>query len=407
MRLKCKKDYFCGMRKMYTVLVMILVVLSSCQPEFTKEEQAQLEQALSKAGGNKVELEKALEQAPEAHRKAVWFLIANMPERDLTSLTADFILENTKVAYKSREQFAWCKSLPDSLFFNDVLPYVSLNERRDNWRQDFLDRFTPLVADCTNGFDVVDSVTQNINEVVKVEYNTKRRKADQSPYESMEQGMASCTGLSVLLTDALRAVGIPARIAGTPLWTNMRGNHSWVEVYLDGEWYFTEYYPDELNKSWFLADAGKADPENPIHGIYATSFKKTDLSYPCVWDESIEYIPAVNVTDRYIRLYQEQVMNTALEADELMVDFVVYKNEDTAKRDNRVSDRVEVWQGDKNIDFGYSPSTIDDLNKFLKFKLKKNSDYTIRYADGKGGQLEEKIKTGEKAELVKLYQESL
>ncbi len=407
MRLKCKKDYFCGMRKMYTVLVMILVVLSSCQPEFTKEEQAQLEQALSKAGGNKVELEKALEQAPEAHRKAVWFLIANMPERDLTSLTADFILENTKVAYQAREQFAWCKSLPDSLFFNDVLPYVSLNERRDNWRQDFLDRFTPLVADCANGFDVVDSVTQNINEVVKVEYNTKRRKADQSPYESMEQGMASCTGLSVLLTDALRAVGIPARIAGTPLWTNMRGNHSWVEVYLDGEWYFTEYYPDELNKSWFLADAGKADPENPIHGIYATSFKKTDLSYPCVWDESIEYIPAVNVTDRYIRLYQEQVMNTALEADELMVDFVVYKNEDTAKRDNRVSDRVEVWQGDKNIDFGYSPSTIDDLNKFLKFKLKKNSDYTIRYADGKGGQLEEKIKTGEKAELVKLYQESL
>ncbi|WP_299580826.1 transglutaminase-like domain-containing protein [uncultured Sunxiuqinia sp.] len=393
------------MRTIYTLLILILVVASSCQTQWTNEEQAQLETAFNKAGENRVELEKALEQAPKEHRKAVLFLVTNMPERDLTSLTADFILENTRVAYQAREQFAWCQALPDSVFFNEVLPYASLNERRDNWRQDFLDRFTPLVANCSTIFEAVDSVTQNIKDVVKVEYNTKRRKADQSPYESMEQGMASCTGLSILLTDALRAVGIPARIAGTPLWTNMRGNHTWVEVYLDGEWYFTEYYPDELNKSWFLADAGKADPEKPIHGVYATSFKQTGLSYPCVWDEDIQYIPGENVTARYIRLYEEQVKNSALNDDELLVDFVLYLNQDTTKGDNRVSDRVEIWQGDKNIDFGYSPSTIDDLNKFLKFKLKKNSAYTIRYADGKGGQLEENIETGNQAELVKLYQE--
>ena len=63
-----------------------------------------------------------------------------------------------------------------------------------------------------------------------VEYNTLREKTNQSPAESMRQGMASCTGLSVLLVDALRAVGIPARFAGTAAWHDDRGNHSWTEV---------------------------------------------------------------------------------------------------------------------------------------------------------------------------------
>ena len=52
----------------------------------------------------------------------------------------------------------------------------------------------------------------------------------------MRQHMASCTGLSVLLVDALRAAGIPARFAGTPAWHDDRGNHSWVEVWIGGRW---------------------------------------------------------------------------------------------------------------------------------------------------------------------------
>ena len=58
----------------------------------------------------------------------------------------------------------------------------------------------------------------------------------------MRQGMASCTGLSILLVDALRSVGIPARFAGTASWHDDRGNHSWTEVRLDDGWHFTEFY---------------------------------------------------------------------------------------------------------------------------------------------------------------------
>ena len=36
--------------------------------------------------------------------------------------------------------------------------------------------------------------------------------------------------MSIFLISALRSVGIPARMAGTPDWILGGGNHDWVEV---------------------------------------------------------------------------------------------------------------------------------------------------------------------------------
>lgn len=391
------------MRRLLSILFVGLLLFSSCQTVIPEKYKSAFAIALEKSGDNKAEWLKALKEAPSEQKEAIAFLISYMPERDLTELEADFILENTRLAFEVREKYSWCKNLPDSIFYNEVLPYVSLNERRDNWRQDFLDRFSPFVENCSSMREAIDSVGQNIMELVNVEYNTKRKKADQSPYESMEQGMASCTGLSILLTDAFRAVGIPSRIVGTPLWTNMRGNHNWCEVWIDGEWYFTEYYPDALNKSWFLADAGKADPEKPVHWIYASSYKPTGLSFPCVWDDSIKYVPAENVTERYIRLYQEQLAGEELQEGEMIVDVVLYKNGHESG-DQRICERIEVFYGDELLDFGYSPSSNDDLNKFLKFKLKKGLEYTFRFKDKSGNNLEERLTINAGNDPVKLYQ---
>ena len=85
-----------------------------------------LDAAMVKAGENKAELEKALNAAPAEMKEGMAFLIAYMPERDLTSLTGDFLLNNVKLAYEARERFAWAKAVPDSIFFNDVLPYANL-----------------------------------------------------------------------------------------------------------------------------------------------------------------------------------------------------------------------------------------------------------------------------------------
>lgn len=195
---------------------------------------ALLDKALETSGTNQPELAKALESATPEMKEGVAFLISYMPERDLKTMKGDDLLSNVKLAYEARNRFAWAKSVPDSIFLNDVLPYASLNEERDQWRADFYKRFAPYVENCKTLEEAIKAVNKNIRDEVKVDYNTAREKPDQNPSESIRQGMASCSGLSILLTDALRSVGIPSRIAGTANWHDNRGNHNWCEVWLDG-----------------------------------------------------------------------------------------------------------------------------------------------------------------------------
>ena len=73
------------------------------------------------------------------------------------------------------------------------------------------------------------------------------RQLIMDPMSTITFGFASCTGVSILYTDALRAVGVPARLVGTPAWNGEveNGNHNWVEVYTGptGGWSFIEGAP--------------------------------------------------------------------------------------------------------------------------------------------------------------------
>ena len=342
-----------------------------------------IQQTLEKAGGNQKELSKALSLVPENQSKGMQFLIAYMPEHDSKHLNADFLLKNVALAYKARETFPWAKDVPEDIFLNDILPYALLNERRDNWRQDFFDRFSKHVEGVKTQGEAIKAVNAAIQNEVKVKYNTKRKKPDQSPYESMEQGMASCTGLSILLSDAFRAVGIPSRIVGIPLWTTMRGNHNWVEVWVadQNEWMFTEYNPSQkgLNHGWFLGHAAKANEASFLHSVYASSWKTTGKHFPLVWDMKRKDVPAVNVTQRYVELGGGKPDEKLCE---LRVQFW--------KGDRRVAVPLMVMQGDVMIKQGSSPKPTDDLNRFFTAGLKKGQIYQVRWRDPETGKIQVK-----------------
>jgi hypothetical protein len=255
---------------------------------------------LSKAGDNGPALGNAIARAPDDQREAVGFLIANMPESDLKTLGADYLLSNVRYAYLAREATPWGRNIPRELFFENVLPYASVNERRDDWRKDFYDRFLPVARESATPGEAVKRLNVEVFRTFNVAYHaTKRPKPDQSPFESIQAGYASCTGLSILLIDACRAVGIPARMVGTPRWTDNSGNHSWVEVW-DREWSFVgACEPSKLNEGWFIGQASKADESKPEHRIYATAFKSSDTHFPMVWKRSARDVPAEDVTRRY------------------------------------------------------------------------------------------------------------
>lgn len=392
-----------------SVLVLLAFGLSACSSGryagVPKEYHALIDQTMNVAGDNAKELTKALKEAPTDQKKAVAFLISYMPERDAKSLSADFLLENVQYAYKARAEFPWAKEVPDSVFLNDVVAYANLNENRESWRKDFYERFKKYVAPCKTMREAIDSVNKNVHDELLVDYNTKREKPDQAPYESMRQHMASCSGLSILLTDAFRAVGIPSRVAGTPAWHDDRGNHNWNEVWIDGQWRFTEYYPsDDLDQSWFLTDAGKAIKEDVRKAIYAASFKPTGCYFPLVWDEDIRYVHAENVTDRYTSLYRAQLSAMPADGSHVALRVMVFKDKDHAEASgDRVATNLDVFKGEKQLYGGRSTGATQDMNDVLTFNVEKNQQYIIKYMNGKGEMQTQIVEVGDETTTLKLY----
>lgn len=392
-----------------SVLVLLAFGLSACSSGryagVPKEYHALIDRTIATAGDNAKELKKALKEVPRNEREGMAFLISYMPERDAKSLSADFLLENVQYAYKARAEFPWAKEVPDSVFLNDVVAYANLNENRESWRKDFYERFKKYVAPCKTMREAIDSVNKNVRDELLVDYNTKREKPDQAPYESMRQHMASCSGLSILLTDAFRAVGIPSRVAGTPAWHDDRGNHNWNEVWIDGQWRFTEYYPsDDLDQSWFLTDAGKAVKEDVRKAIYAASFKPTGSYFPLVWDEDIRYVHAENVTDRYTSLYRAQLAAMPADGSHVALRVMVFKDKDHAEASgDRVATNLDVFKGEKQLYGGRSTSATQDMNDVLTFNVEKNQQYIIKYMNGKGEMQTQTVDVGDETTTLKLY----
>jgi transglutaminase-like putative cysteine protease/pimeloyl-ACP methyl ester carboxylesterase len=288
---------------------VVAIVLSTLNGSVASETVAsherwwsgETEVALAQAGTNRSELEHALQLAPVAQRVGLEFLLTNMPLHDLTSLPAGLLSENVSLAYFAWEKAPWRSRITTDLFLNDVLPYASVSEPRENWRAKLRDLAASLVADCSSPSEAAHRLNQRLFKQLGVRYSTKRRATDQGPLETIASGIATCTGLSILLVDACRAVGVPARVVGTPMWVNNTGNHTWVEIW-DGDWHFlgaAEPNPNGLDHGWFTRDASQALASDPAHAIYASSFRKTGLKFPLSWAAEVNYVNALNVTARY------------------------------------------------------------------------------------------------------------
>jgi poly(3-hydroxybutyrate) depolymerase len=275
---------------MVNLMVMALMVVGA---DFQKQ--------LEIAGENRLEIEQAIAGVPEDQTRGMEWLLTHMPEDDLKTLSGKFLLENCDLAYEAWNSAPWKEQITEEVFFDCILPYANVNERRDDWRGDFQKRFSDIVAQATTPTEATILLNKKMFALIDVHYSTKRPKADQSPFESIEAGMASCTGLSILLVDACRSVGVPARFAGTPLWYNESGNHSWVEFW-DNGWHYTggaEPTGNKVDVSWFDDSASKATKGHAKHAIFAVTWEESDKHFPLIWLPEVTTYGAIDVTDRY------------------------------------------------------------------------------------------------------------
>ena len=317
-------------------------------------------------------------------RRAADFLVTNMPAADRATLGCEFLMENLGLALEARKTFPWAKTVPEDIFLNDVLPYAALDEPRDPWRAEFFRLASEIVRDCKTASEAAQALNRDLFKKINVHYNTNRKRANQSPTESIEQGKASCSGLSIILVDACRAAGIPARIAGVPQWANKEGNHSWVEIW-DGRWFFTgadEYDPKGLNRAWFNHDAANtARSTNRLNQIYAASWRQTGIYFPLLWDMESRDVPAVNVSAQY----------SALEVFTKNGATVVHVRLLEKTGGDRLPSDVELRSASGDVlARDHTRSGTADLNDMPHFKLPENAgSVTLRFIHK--GEVREKV----------------
>ncbi|MEY3143979.1 MAG: hypothetical protein RLY21_2472 [Planctomycetota bacterium] len=258
--------------------------------------------ALAAAGANRAEIERALAEVPAEQRASMEWLVAHMPDGDLANLDAAFLLAHVDGAYKAWKSAPWSAQVDEETFRDAILPYASVSEKRELWMPMLREKCLPMVAVAKSPAEAAVVLNTRIFPEWKVQYSTKRKRADQSPSESMESGLASCTGLSILLVNACRSVGVPARFVGVPMWTDESGNHSWVEIW-DGErWRYTgaaEPTGDRLDEGWFSGRAATQNRDKPEYAIYAVTWRNSGVDFPMMFDRSRPRARAVDVTDRY------------------------------------------------------------------------------------------------------------
>jgi hypothetical protein len=287
-------------------LFLIVTVLFSfgCLPK----EVPLLEQVLSLAADNRAELEKVLlryKQNPEDSLKyrAACFLIENMPyyyyfegelldnyesyyqalhehkkkryikpaeildsikhiygafdlhklqlKHDLLEIDSAYLCNNIDWAFKVWQEQPWGKNVSFEDFCEYILPYRIEDEKLTYWREDFYNRFNPLLDTLRNS-----GITGVDNPVVAVEWLMNQLPGEDDVYFTTTAppniphlGPAvalyksgACRDLTDFVVYLCRALGIPCHIDFTPVRGDDNVGHFWTS-YRDK---FNELYAQEF-----------------------------------------------------------------------------------------------------------------------------------------------------------------
>jgi hypothetical protein len=188
--------------------------------------------------------------------EALKFLYAYMPLSDLADYNGDFFLANANLALKTLSERIWGRQIPEEIFLHYVLPVRVNNENLDSFRIVYYDE----ISDRIRGLSASDAALE-INHWCheKVAYQPADIRTS-APMATILSARGRCGEESTLTVAALRTAGLPARQVYTPRWAHTDDNHAWVEVWLDGKWYYMGACEPEpvLDRGWFTEPARRA-----------------------------------------------------------------------------------------------------------------------------------------------------
>ncbi|MEG1511966.1 MAG: transglutaminase-like domain-containing protein [Bacteroidales bacterium] len=183
------------------------------------------------------------------------FLFAYMPINDMAEMSYDYFVKVTKEAYATKS-LPWGTKVNDELFRHFVLPPRVNNETLDNSRELFAKELLPRIKNL-NMYDAVIEVNHWCREKIVYEPTDGRTTP---PAQTVNRAYGRCGEESTVAVAALRSIGIPSRQVYVPRWAHTNSNHAWVEVWVNGQWYYLGACEPEpfLDRGWFTASASRA-----------------------------------------------------------------------------------------------------------------------------------------------------
>lgn len=188
--------------------------------------------------------------------EALKFLYAYMPLNDLADYDGEFFLANVDRALMAWEIAPWGKTIPEDIFLHYVLPCRVNNENLDSFRIAYFDEIHERIK----GMDLRKAALEiNYWSHEKVAYQPADIRTS-APMSTILSARGRCGEESTLTVSALRTAGIPARQVYTPRWAHQDDNHAWVEIWMNGEWYYMGACEPEqvFDRGWFTEYARRA-----------------------------------------------------------------------------------------------------------------------------------------------------
>lgn len=302
--------------------------------------------------------------------------------------------QDTPVAMQAApaSSFPWENTAPQEIIHQSVLSDRVMHETACDWRSALTPIARGLVKDCSTAQEAVLALAAGLPAATGVHYSTERRTPCMNVVETLEEKKVSCTGQTIFLVCALRAVGIPARAVGILTWNHIEGNHTWAEAWFDGGWHMIEYNEKDFNTPWVMENIGMINPREPAQRILAATPQGKYLFLPSyAMDRAV--LPAEDVTERYLEQARRWYESDGLPAgtQRIMVDI-------SPRPAASAAVSIEDESGNA-VSSDALPTTQDDMRKTARLLLPRNGSYYLRV---EGQERRELLPTAAPVQVIRL-----
>jgi hypothetical protein len=161
--------------------------------------------------------------------------ISIFQKSDIDTIKSELLIENIEYAFKAWGK-PWAKHLTFSEFCEWILPYRILDEPLQPWRKMMFDSLSWLEDSMKNKFDTKEACVL-VNNYISKRF-TYSNKLNFLPFlggvDAWKYKFGICNHRYLLITFAMRSIGIPVAIDFTLQYPRSAGGHSW-NVLLDSD----------------------------------------------------------------------------------------------------------------------------------------------------------------------------